>query len=732
MKKIILLCTFVLFCWSAQAQLDDGTIAPDFVATDLQGNTWHLYDILNQGKSVVIDISATWCGPCWNYHQSGALEELYAAYGPNGTNELMVFLIEGDPATGINDLYGTTSGSQGNWVEGTPYPIMDFASINNLYQINYFPTLYVICPDKLTRLIEQSSPEDIHALTSACPAPVGNNNAAILKYQGFSGDFCNTVKFPPAIYLQNMGTDTLRSAEVSFLLDNALVQTIPWTGNLPSYATELVAFDTITIQNDAQIAIVIGKVNGVTDDVPSDNAIILPVSVAPSTNAADITLELKMDNAPGSIYWEITDDEGHVVYYGGNRQVKYPNESSEDRYQTNGALYNFPVPLPSSRCYNFGIYDLIGNGLCCSDGNGYYKLKTPDGQVLAQGALFGYEDIKPFGLNNSAGTANNASLTYMVPLPSDFCKSYRFAPKVKVLNTGNNPITSLKLKVTGNTTDYDVYTWNGNLQPYNAVNITLDSITLTSTDNVVVSILALNGQADIQPFKNSITRSSTRRATTAVNWVVDITTDALGHETYWQLSDASNTILYSGGNPLVGPGGGGLGLADPSDPGAYNNGQHSVVQAPMPGAGCYKLLVVDDGGNGINLFGFGQPTPFVRLRNPQVGIIAGVTGNFGSNFLSNIEILGTSATAEAPQDNRSISLSPNPASAVCELLISNPEPASQRLLVFNIIGEKVVEYVVPPYAPSFDFSVAALPNGLYQVQLLGNSQNMTAKLMVQR
>ena len=152
----------------------------------------------------------------------------------------------------------------------------------------------------------------------------------------------------------------------------------------------------------------------------------------------------------------------------------------------------------------------------------------------------------------------------------------------------------------------------------------------------------------------------------------------------------------------------------------------------MPGAGCYKLLVVDDGGNGINLFGFGQPTPFVRLRNPQVGIIAGVTGNFGSNFLSNIEILGTSATAEAPQDNRSISLSPNPASAVCELLISNPEPASQRLLVFNIIGEKVVEYVVPPYAPSFDFSVAALPNGLYQVHLLGNSQNMTAKLMVQR
>jgi hypothetical protein len=66
------------------------------------------------------------------------------------------------------------------------------------------------------------------------------------------------------------------------------------------------------------------------------------------------------------------------------------------------------------------------------------------------------------------------------------------------------------------------------------------------------------------------------------------------------------------------------------------------------------------------------------------------------------------------------------------LLNTNPEPIPQRLLLFNVVGKKVGDYILPPNAASFDFSVAALPDGLYQVQLLGNSRVVTTKLMVQR
>ena len=134
MKKLLFSAAMLLVGVSANAQLAPGSVAPNFTVTAYQpwlstaGSTsngsYSLYSYLDQGYTVFLDVSATWCGPCWNYHLNGALEDIYAAHGPAGapgvssttTDDVMVIWIEGDGQTADATMLDG-SGSIGNWIE---------------------------------------------------------------------------------------------------------------------------------------------------------------------------------------------------------------------------------------------------------------------------------------------------------------------------------------------------------------------------------------------------------------------------------------------------------------------------------------------------------------------------------------------------------------------------------------------------------------------------------------
>lgn len=144
---------------SAMAQpLAVGAVVNDIKLKTTSGDSVSLYSYLDQGYSVLVDISATWCGPCWSFKQTNIAEDLYKHYGPTGTitpKKMMVWFIEGDKDTGPADLAGTTSASQGDWITGIDYPIIDYTNyvpVLHFLQpgansINY-PTFVMICPNR--------------------------------------------------------------------------------------------------------------------------------------------------------------------------------------------------------------------------------------------------------------------------------------------------------------------------------------------------------------------------------------------------------------------------------------------------------------------------------------------------------------------------------------------------------------------------------------------------------
>lgn len=397
MKKILLSSVFALAAITANAQLAPGSTAPDFTATDIYGESHSLYaDYLDQGKVVLLNISATWCGPCWNYHNSHHLADFYEAYGPNGSDEAMVLYVEGDPSTPVSAIFGEVSApgiTLGDWTEGTPYPIIDNGTIANQYQITYFPTLYRICSGGVTTELNQLSATNLrNNLSSNCETLVGvPNHVKVLPADIYT---CSLEGAMVSFEIRNYGNNNITEAVLALKKDGVTIATANYEGSVEQFSNAVVEFDGLDLELGASYTAELESINGGTIHYQEYATAEVGEIIVAENEVEQVNLEVRVytDNYPGEASWRIKDSAGNIIASEGPYQGNGNNSGGPDALTT---IIHW-IEVSESECYTIELLDGYG------DGWGYTGGATSGLEVFENGSSIIFVDGSvSFGNDNS-------------------------------------------------------------------------------------------------------------------------------------------------------------------------------------------------------------------------------------------------------------------------------------------------------------------------------------------
>ena len=157
----------------------------------------------------------------------------------------------------------------------------------------------------------------------------------------------------PEITIANLGNNTLNSLDINYSINNGQSYTYSWTGSL-----DLGKFETISLptQNFSVQQNNIVEISIASDEDTSNNNGIINFNKS-NEGTRNITVDVRIDNYPTEMTWEILDGSDQVVASGGP-YIGSVNGGGQDAFTTK----SYSITLPQADCYSVKLIDSYGDG----------------------------------------------------------------------------------------------------------------------------------------------------------------------------------------------------------------------------------------------------------------------------------------------------------------------------------------------------------------------------------